>query len=96
MPPFFINFKNAKKIWLFSYFFLRTCPQAHHLQSKKFNFFLNLCGKILFCRHYINTFLRKGKDPKTDPEPDRIRSSYKWMGIWIQEAQKHADPQHCF
>ena len=70
MPPFFINFKNAKKNLLFSYFFLRTCPQAHHLQSKKFNFLLKFCVKILFCRHYfspLNTFMRKGKDLEPNP-----------------------------
>jgi hypothetical protein len=30
--PFFIDFKDAKII-IFPYFFLTTCPQAHHLQS---------------------------------------------------------------
>jgi hypothetical protein len=39
--PFFTNFKDAKKN-IFSYFFLITCPQAHHLQSKKFNCFANI------------------------------------------------------
>jgi hypothetical protein len=62
--PFFFDFKNAKK-YLFLYFFLTTCPQAHHLQPKKFNFLLNFCVKILFCRHYFNTYMRKGKDPDT-------------------------------
>ncbi len=54
----------------FSYFFLITCPQAHHLQSEKFNFLLEFCVKILFCRHYLsqlNTFVRKGKDLEPDP-----------------------------
>jgi hypothetical protein len=51
-----------------SYFFLKTwpCPQAHHHQSEKFNFLIEFCVKILFCRHYfsqLNTFMRKGKDP---------------------------------
>ncbi len=67
--PFFIDFKDAKKDF-FSCFFLITCPQAHHLQSQKFNFLLKFCVKILFCRHYfspLNTFMRKGKEP--DPEP---------------------------
>ncbi len=62
--PFFLDFKNTKKNFL-SYFFL-TCPQAHHLQSKKFNFLQKFCVKILFCSHYsspLNTYLRKGKDP---------------------------------
>ena len=59
--PFFTDFKDARK-YCFSYFFLITCPQAHHLLSKMLNFLLNL----LFCRHYFRpliTFLRKGKDP---------------------------------
>ncbi len=59
--PFFIDFKDAKKI-IFSYFFLITCPQAYHLQSKQFNFLLKFIVKILFCRHYfspLNTFIRK-------------------------------------
>ncbi len=64
---FFIDFKDATKNIFFSYFFLITCQQAHHLQSKKFKFFAEiLCKKILFCRHYFspfNTSMRKGKDP---------------------------------
>jgi len=67
--PFFIDFKDAKK-YFFSCFFLITCPQAHHLQSQKFNFLLKFCFKILFCRHYFSplyTFMKKGKKP--DPEP---------------------------
>ncbi len=67
---FFIDFKDVKKYFL-SYFFLITCPQAHHLQSKKFTFLVKFCIKILFCRHYfspLNTFIRKGKDPEPDPE----------------------------
>jgi hypothetical protein len=30
--PFFSDFKDAKKIIIFSYFFLSTYPQAHYLQ----------------------------------------------------------------
>jgi hypothetical protein len=77
--PFFINFKDARKNILFFIFFLITCPQAYHLQSKKFNFLLKFCVKILFCRHYfsqLNTYMRKGKDPDphllimdSDPDP---------------------------
>jgi hypothetical protein len=63
---FFIDFKDAKK-----YFFSITFPEAHHLQTKKLNFFCqNFVFKILFCRHYfsfLNTFMRKGKDPEPDP-----------------------------
>jgi hypothetical protein len=79
--PVSIVFKNAKKIF-FSYFFLKTCPQAHHLQSKKFNFCQNYCIKMLFCRHYfspLNTFMRKGKDPESDP--------YLWLINRIREAK---------
>jgi hypothetical protein len=64
--PFFTDFKDAKKMFFFSYFFLITCPLAHHFQSKILNFLLKFCIKILFCGHYfspLNTFLRKGKDP---------------------------------
>ncbi len=49
-----------------SYFFLLTCPQAHHVQSEKLTFFLKFCGKMLFSRHYfspLNTFMREGRDP---------------------------------
>jgi hypothetical protein len=63
---FFIDFKIAKKLFL--YFFLISWPEAHHLQSKKINFLLNFCVKILFCRHYFNTLMRKGKDPEPDPD----------------------------
>ncbi len=67
--PFFTVFKDAKKIFV-SQFFLITCPQAHHLRSKKLIFLLKFCVKMLFCRHYfslLNTFMRKGKDPDPDP-----------------------------
>jgi hypothetical protein len=37
---FFIDFKETKIFFFIPYFFLITCPQAHHLQSKKFNFLL--------------------------------------------------------
>ncbi len=68
--PVFIDFKNATKNICFHIFFLIACPQAHHLQYKKFNFLLKLCVKILFSRHYfspLNTYMRKGKDPEPDP-----------------------------
>jgi hypothetical protein len=54
-----------KKIF-FSTFFSHNLPTGTSLQSKKLNFLLKLCVKILFCRHYfnpLNTFMRKGKDP---------------------------------
>jgi hypothetical protein len=50
--PFFIVLR-MQKIFLFSYFFLITCPQAHHLQSKNFNYLLKFYVTILFCRHYF-------------------------------------------
>ncbi len=85
--PFFIDFKDAKK-YFFPYFFLfLTCPQAHHLQSKKFNFLLKFCVKILFCRHCfspLNIFMRKGKDP--DPDP------YLWLMDPNPGGLKHLDP----
>ncbi len=83
---------------IFFIFFLITCPQADHLQSKKFKFFLKFCGKILFFRHYfspLNTFMRKRKDSEPDPylwllDPDpgrpknmRIRiPNTAWNRIW--------------
>ncbi len=73
-PTFFIDFKDTKKIF-FHIFFIVTCAQ-----TKKFNYLLKFCVKILFCRHYfspINTFMRKKKDPEPepyiwliDPDPD--------------------------
>jgi len=38
--PFSIDLKYAKKFIFFPYFFLITCPQAHHFQSIKFNLLL--------------------------------------------------------
>jgi hypothetical protein len=64
--PFFIDFKNAKKIFVFI-FFLITCPQAHHLPSKKFNFLPKILCWNFICRHYFNTCMRKGKDPDLYP-----------------------------
>jgi hypothetical protein len=60
--PLFIDFKNAKKNFL-----LITCPRTSSESLKKFNFLLNFCAKILFCGHYFNTFMRKGKEPEPDP-----------------------------
>jgi hypothetical protein len=70
-PPFFTDFKEEKNIFI-NIFFLTTCPQAHHLQCKKYDFLLIFCVKILFCRHYrisvrSITFMRKGMDPEPDP-----------------------------
>jgi hypothetical protein len=63
---FFVDFKYAK--------------QTHHLQSKKYKFFLKFCGKILFCRHYfspLNTSMRKGKVPQPDPDPQHCSKVYQ-------------------
>ncbi len=82
--PSFIDFKDAKKI-----LFPITCPQALHLQSKKFHVLLKFCVKILFCRHYRTVFKRKGKDPEPDScpdpylwlmDPNRIRKAQKTFG----------------
>jgi hypothetical protein len=79
--PFFHWFLRTQKnnfFHNFSYFFLIFCPQAHHLQPKKFNLLLKFCAKNLFCRLYFsplkNTFMWKGKDPDPylwliDPDP---------------------------
>jgi hypothetical protein len=67
--PFFTGFKDAKEI-IFFVFFLISCPQAYHFQSKNFNFVLKFFVKISFCRHYfrpLNTFMRKRLNPDPDP-----------------------------
>ena len=72
---------------IFSYYFLITCPQAHHHQSKKLNFLQKFCLKMLFCRHCfspLNTFMREGKDPEPDPDPY----------LWLMDTDP--DPQHWF
>jgi hypothetical protein len=40
-PIFFLYYSYYSYIYP-SYFFLITCPQAHHLQSQKFNFFAKI------------------------------------------------------
>ncbi len=81
-------------------FFLITCQQKHHLQSKKSNFVLKFCVTILFCRHYfspLNSSVRKGKDPEPDPdqEPDPIHTSVNWIRIRIRDAQNMRILPHC-
>jgi hypothetical protein len=52
--PFFIAVKDVKK-YFFPYFFLRTCrPQAQNLRSKKLNFWLKFCVKILFAILFVS------------------------------------------
>ncbi len=82
---FFIGFKAAKK-YFFPYFFLITCQQAHHLQSKTNNFLLKLFYSLIL----LNTSMRKEKDLDLDP--------YLWLIVPEpdREAQKHADPQYCW
>jgi hypothetical protein len=49
---------------------LITYPQAHNLQSQKFNFLIKFLVKILFCKYHFSTlitFIRKWKDPDLDP-----------------------------
>ncbi len=92
---FFIHFKDAKKIF-FSYFFLITCPQAHHLPSKKITFAKILCKKFYFAgiTSVHSTHL-------WEKRRIRIRTSDLRIRIW--KAQKHGDldsipdpdPQHC-
>ncbi len=49
LTTFFIDFKDAKKtIFFLLFFFLITCPQSHHLQTKKLNFFLKFLLKFYF------------------------------------------------
>jgi hypothetical protein len=55
---FFRDFKDAKKCF-FHIFFLITYPQAHYLQSSKFNFLPNFCSTR-------STPLFE-KDPEPDP-----------------------------
>jgi hypothetical protein len=43
--PFFIDFRDAQK-YVFLISFLITCPQAHNLQCKKFNFVLKFYVKM--------------------------------------------------
>jgi hypothetical protein len=60
--PFFGDFKDAKKVILFS----SKLPAGTLTLVLKIIF----CGKILFFKHYfspLNTFMRKGKDPELDP-----------------------------
>jgi hypothetical protein len=64
MTPFFSEFKAAKTFFL-KYFF------SHYLQSLIRCFKDKFCVKILFCKHYLsplNTFMRIGNDPGTDPD----------------------------
>ncbi len=71
--PFFSDFKNAKKNFIF---FSYNLPEGT-FSLKNLIFLLHFCVKILLCKHYFslhNTFMRKGKDPDPylwllDPDP---------------------------
>ncbi len=70
-----VTLRMATKNFL-SYSFLTTYPKAHYLHPSNFNFLLKFCVKILFGKHYfspLNSDMRKGKDPKPDPDP------YLWL-----------------
>jgi hypothetical protein len=48
-------------------------PTGTSSSVKKIKFLLTFCVTMLFCRHYfspLNTFMRKGKDPESDPDPN--------------------------
>jgi hypothetical protein len=64
--PFFSDFKEANTN--FFSFFSYSLPAGTLSSVFKIKFFV----KILFCKHYfspLKTFMRKGKDPKPDPDP---------------------------
>ncbi len=87
--PFFDDLKDVKKLF-FSYFFLITYPQVHHLQSQKFNFLPKFCFKILFCQALFSVRSRHFWEKGRIGSRIRIRTSDLW--IRIREVQKHADP----
>ncbi len=71
--PFFSDFKDTK---IFSVFFSYSVPTGTLYSVLKILFFAKICVKILLCRHYfslLNTFMRKGKDPKPYLDP------YLWL-----------------
>ncbi len=66
--PFFCD---KKKISL--YFFLINYPQDHYFSLKNLILCLSFVLKFYFCKNYfipLNIFMRKGKDPKPDPQLD--------------------------
>jgi hypothetical protein len=84
--PFFNDFKDAKKNFS-PYFSFITCPQAHHLQYKKFNFWLKFCVKNFIGRHCfnpLNTFMRKGKDPDSYLTNGSGPGSRRPKNMWIR------------
>ncbi len=82
--PFFIDFRMH--IFHISYFFLITCPQAHHLQSRKSNFLLKFCVKIYF--EAIISVRSAHLWEKKDPDP--YLRLMDLDPVW--KAQKYADP----
>jgi hypothetical protein len=70
--PFFSDFKDAKKLFLFI-FCSYNFPTGTLSSVLKIKFFAKILFKILFCKHYfssLNTFMRKGKDPDQELDPD--------------------------
>jgi hypothetical protein len=67
----FSDFKYAKKI--FFKFFSYHLPTGKLSSILKFSFFAKILCKNFVLNHYfspLNTFMRKGKDPDQEPEPD--------------------------
>ncbi len=68
---------------------------VHHHQSKKFNFLLKFCVKMLFCRYYfspLNTFMTKRKDPEPDPDPEPDLHPHIWL---MDPDPDHGGPKTC-
>jgi hypothetical protein len=85
---FFIDFKDAKKIF-FSHIFIIICPQANHLQTKKFDyllkFVLNFILQALFQSDQHIYEKREGSGAGSVPLTNG-------PGSGSQEAQKQSDP----
>ncbi len=63
--PLFSDFKDA-------IFFSYNLPAGTYIRSLIYSFKDKFCVKILFSKHNfspLNTFMRKGKDPNPDPNP---------------------------
>jgi hypothetical protein len=87
--PFFIDFKDTKKKIFFFIFFLISCWQALHLQSKKFNFLLNFVLKNLILQALFQSAQhiyekREGSGAGSVPLTKGSRSGRpKNMRIWF-------------
>ncbi len=70
--PFFSDFKDSKKNYFGPYFFLITYPQAHYLQSSKFNFMLKFCQNFILQALFQSAqhiFEKIRKNPELDQDP---------------------------